>query len=317
MTENRLHILTASGTGALESAVVNTLSPGDRVLAITIGYFGNRFIDMARAYGADVKALEVEWGTAADPDAVRKALAEDPEIVAVMVTHNETSTGVTNDLESISKVVKGEFGKLLLVDAVSSMGCVPLPTDEWRCDLVCTASQKGMMVPPGLAFVSISEDGWAARERARMPRFYFDLEEAKRTLERGQTPFTPNVAAMYGLSLALDKLLAEGLEGVFGRHASIGQLTRSRIREMGLELLVEDERYASNAVTAVKIPEEVDGRALMARLRTERNVVLAGGQGKLSNSIFRIGHLGHVSTEDIDEVMDALEAVLPEVGFRG
>ena len=317
MTRNDLFILTASGTGALEASLVNTLSPGDKVLAASAGSFGDRFIDMAEAFGADVQRLDFEWGEPVDPDAVRQGLRADPEIKAVMITHNETSTGVTHPLEEIAAIAKQEFDKLLLVDAVSSLGCIPLPVDAWDCDLVGTASQKGFMIPPGLAFISISERAWEAQKTAKMPRFYFDLEEAKRTLERGQTPFTPNVAAMYGLSLALDKLLAEGLEGVFGRHASIGQLTRSRIREMGLELLVEDERYASNAVTAVKIPEEVDGRALMARLRTERNVVLAGGQGKLSNSIFRIGHLGHVSTEDIDEVMDALEAVLPEVGFRG
>ena len=315
MTENRLHILTASGTGALESAVVNNLSPGDRVLAITIGYFGNRFIDMARAYGADVKALEVEWGTAADPDAVRKALAEDPEIVAVMVTHNETSTGVTNDLESISKVVKGEFGKLLLVDAVSSMGCVPLPTDEWRCDLVCTASQKGMMVPPGLAFVSISEDGWAARERARMPRFYFDLEAAQRYLERGQNPWTPNVSLLYGLDVALDMMLSEGMENVFSRHVRIADMTRRGVKDLGLELLA-DEAHASNTVTAVRVPDGVDGGKLSEIMRTEHSIVLAGGQGKFQGKIFRIGHMGQVAEADIQEVLDALAVTLPRVGFK-
>ena len=316
MTANDLFILTASGTGALEAALVNTLSPGDKVVAATAGSFGDRFIDMAVAFGADLRRLDFEWGSPVDPDALRQALRDDPEIKAVMITHNETSTGVTHPLEEIARIAKQEFDKLLLVDAVSSLGCIPLPVDAWDCDLVGTASQKGFMIPPGLAFVSVSQRAWQAQKTAAMPRFYFDLAEAQRLLERGQTPFTPNVAAMYGLSLALDKIMDEGLEGVFGRHAAIGQLTRDRIRELGMELLVADERYASNTVTAVKMPDGVDGRALMHRLRTEKNVVLAGGQGKLSASIFRIGHLGHITEDDIDEVITALKDLLPEVGFK-
>ena len=315
MTTNDLFILTASGTGALEASLVNTLSPGDKVVAATAGSFGDRFIDMAEAFGAEITRLDFEWGEPIDPDAVRQALRDAPEVKAVMITHNETSTGVTHPLEEIARIAKHEFDKLLLVDAVSSLGCIPLPVDAWDCDLVGTASQKGFMIPPGLAFISISDRGWDAQKTATMPRFYFDLEEAKKTLERGQTPFTPNVAAMYGLSLGLDKIMGEGLEGVFGRHASIGQHTRDRVRDLGLELLVSDERYASNTVTAVKMPEGVDGRALMGRMRTEKNVVLAGGQGKLSTSIFRIGHLGHVTEDDIDEVIGALQELLPEVGF--
>ena len=315
MTNNDLFILTASGTGALEASLVNTLSPGDKVVAATAGSFGDRFIDMAEAFGAEVSRLDFEWGEPVDPDAVRQALRHDPGIKAVMVTHNETSTGVTHPLEDIARITKQEFGKLLLVDAVSSLGCIPLPVDAWDCDLVGTASQKGFMIPPGLAFISISDRGWDAQKTSTMPRFYFDLAEAKRMLDRGQTPFTPNVSAMYGLSLGLDKIMEEGLEGVFGRHAAIGQLTRDRVRELGLELLVSDERFASDTVTAVKMPDGVNGPALMSRMRTEKNVVLAGGQGKLSNSIFRIGHLGHVTEDDIEEVIGALRDLLPEVGF--
>ena len=317
MTSNDVLILTASGTGALEAALVNTLSPGDRVLSATAGSFGDRFTDMADAFGADVQRLEFEWGAPVQPAAIREALQADPEIKAVMVTHNETSTGITHPVEEIARVVKLEFDKLFLVDAVSSLGCIPLPVDAWDCDLVGTASQKGFMIPPGLAFISVSERGWEEQKTATMPRFYFDLEAARRMLERGQTPFTPNVAAMYGLSLALDKLLEEGMEGVFGRHANIARITRDGVRRLGLELLVDDERYASDTVTAVKVPEGVDGQRLMGLLRTEKNVVLAGGQGKLSGSIFRIGHLGHVSEEDIEEVMEALAELLPRVGFSG
>ncbi len=315
MTSNDVFILTASGTGALEASLVNTLSPGDKVVAATAGSFGDRFIDMAEAFGADVTRLDFEWGEPIDPDAIRTSLRDDPEVKAVMITHNETSTGVTHPLEEICRITKHEFNKLLLVDAVSSLGCLPLPVDAWDCDLVGTASQKGFMIPPGLAFVSVSDQGWEAQRTATMPRFYFDLAEARRMLDRGQTPFTPNVSAMYGLSLGLDKIMDEGVEGVFGRHATIGQLTRDRVRDLGLELLVSDERYASNTVTAVRMPKGIDGPALMERMRTEKNVVLAGGQGRLSSSIFRIGHLGHVTEDDIEEVIDALKDILPQVGF--
>ena len=225
MTQNDLFILTASGTGGLESLIVNSLSPGDRVLSATAGSFGDRFCEMATAYGADVQRLDFEWGEAVDPDEVRRALNDDPGIKAVLVTHNETSTGVTHPLPEISHVVKGEFNKLLLVDAVSSLGCIPLPVDGWDCDMVATASQKGFMIPPGLSFVSVSQAAWEAEAEARMPRFYFDLRAAKSYLERGQTPFTPNVALLYGLQLALDKLLEEGMESVYERHASIAEFT--------------------------------------------------------------------------------------------
>jgi aspartate aminotransferase-like enzyme len=316
MTKNDLFILTASGTGALEASIVNTLSPGDRVIAATAGAFGDRFVDMVEAYGADVKRMDFEWGGPIDADAIRKALNDDPSVKAVLVTHNETSTGVTHPVEDISKVVKGEFGKLFLVDAVSSLGCIPLPVDAWNCDMVGTASQKGFMIPPGLSFISVSEEAWEAQKTAKMPRFYFDLTMAKRYLETGQTPFTPNLSAMYGLSRALDVLLEEGMENVFGRHATIGQFTRDGAKELGLELLVSDNAYASNTVTAIKVPEGVDQKALLGKMRTEHNVVLAGGQGRMSSDIFRIGHLGAVAKEDITEVMDALKVVLPEVGFK-
>ena len=315
LTKNDLYILTASGTGALEASIVNTLSPGDKVLSATAGAFGNRYTDLAQAYGAEVQHLEFEWGAAIDPDSIRQALGADPDIKAVMVTHNETSTGVTHPLDAIAQVVKGEFDKLLLVDAVSSLGCVPVLVDGWNCDMVGTASQKGFMIPPGLSFISVSAAAWKAQETAAMPRFYFDLKEAQSYLERGQTPWTPNLSILYGLSLALDKLLAEGMESVFQRHATLGRFTRDGVRDLGLELLAQDEAFASNTVTAIKIPESVDSSKFMGMMRTEEKVVLAGGQGKLSGKIFRIGHLGYVSREDIEEVLAALKVVLPKVGY--
>ena len=316
MTQNDLFILTASGTGSLEAAIVNTLSPGDRVIAATAGSFGDRFVDLARAYGADLTVLEFEWGAAVDPDAIRQELRKDPSVKAVMVTHNETSTGITHPLQDMAQVVKGEFNKLLLVDAVSSLGCIPLPVDGWDCDVVGTASQKGFMIPPGLSFVCMSPAAWEAQKAATMPRFYFDLKAARQYLERGQTPFTPAVGAMYGLSKALDNMLDEGLEGVYERHARIAGFTRDCMKDLGLELLAENEAYASNTVTAVKMPAGVDSDQMMGILHGEENVVLATGQGKLTKDIFRIGHLGHVTQEDIEEVVTALKTVLPKVGYR-
>lgn len=315
MTQNDVFILTASGTGGLEASIVNTLSPGDKVLAVSAGSFGDRYADALDAYGAAVQRITFEWGEPIDPDAIRQGLRADPEIKAVAVTHNETSTGVTHDLESIARVVKGEFGKLLLVDAVSSLGCLPLPVDGWDCDVVATGSQKGFMIPPGLAFISFSDTAWAAQESAALPRFYFDLAEARNYLQRGQTPWTPNVSAMFGLRTALRNIFAEGLESVYDRHVSIGQFTRDGVRALGLELLCADEARASNTVTAVKMPASVDSGKLMSTMRVEENVVLAGGQGKLAGRIFRIGHLGYVNEADIQEVLDALQRTLPKVGF--
>jgi aspartate aminotransferase-like enzyme len=294
--------------------VVNTLSPGDRVLAVVIGAFGERFAAIAQAYGAEVVRLEYEWGRAADPDDARRVLSRDPRIKAVLVTHNETSTGVTNPLKALAAVVR-EHERLLLVDAVSSLGAIPLETDAWGLDVVVTGSQKGWMVPPGLAFVSVSQRAWEAYREAKMPRFYLDLGRHKEALERGQTPWTPALSVLFGLDVALEMMEAEGLENIFARHARIGEMTRQGVKALGLRLLA-DERYASNTVTAVVVPDGVDERALRRLLEDEYGVVLAGGQGKLSGKIFRIGHLGWVTEEDIRDTLDSLAQALPRVGYQ-
>lgn len=313
-TQGDVLVLTASGTGGLEAAVVNTLSPGDRVLAVVIGAFGERFAAIAQAYGAEVVRLEYEWGRAANPDDVRRVLSRDPRIKAVLVTHNETSTGVTNPLKALAAVVR-EHERLLLVDAVSSLGAIPLETDAWGLDVVVTGSQKGWMVPPGLAFVSVSQRAWEAYREAKMPRFYLDLGRHKEALERGQTPWTPALSVLFGLDVALEMMEAEGLENIFARHARIGEMTRQGVKALGLRLLA-DERYASNTVTAVVVPDGVDERVLRRLLEDEYGVVLAGGQGKLSGKIFRIGHLGWVTEEDIRDTLDSLAQALPRVGYQ-
>lgn len=313
-TKNDILSLTTAGTGGLEAAVVNVLSPGDKVLGVTIGNFGNRFAKIAETYGANVTRLKFEGGTAADPAKVQEALDADPSISAVLVTHNETSTGVTNDLEALAKVIKGA-GKLLLVDAVSSLSCIDLPIDEWQCDVVVSGSQKGWMVPPGIAFVSMSETAWEANARAKMPRFYFDLKEHKKSLEKNETPWTPVLPVYFGLDVALDIMLEEGFDNILARHKRLGQKTRDGVKALGLELLVADEKYASNTVTAVKKAGDIEVKALRTTL-AEGGTVVAGGQGDLSGHIFRIGHLGYVSDENIDQTLEALKAALDKLGYR-
>jgi aspartate aminotransferase-like enzyme len=314
-TKNDVLLLTGSGTGGLESAVVNMFSPGDKALMVSIGVFGDRFGTIAKTFGVDVVNMKVEWGKAADPDALKKAIKDNPGIKAVMITHNETSTGVTNDLGVLSKVVK-DAGKLLIVDAISSMSSVDLPTDKWGCDVVISGSQKGWMVPPGMAFASVSEEAWKAHANAKIPHFYWDFTRAKKNYdEKKENPWTPAISIVYGLSVSLKMLLEEGIQNVFKRHALMGKMTRDGVKKMGLPLFA-DEKYASNTVTAVSIPEGLDGKKMRQTLREEYGVVLAGGQQTLDGKIFRIGHLGMVSEKDIKEILTALKKVLPVAGFK-
>src|SRR5262249_46687524 len=284
-TENDLLILTASGTGALEAAVVNVLSPDDRVLAVSIGAFGDRFAEIAHVFGANVVPLSFDWGTAAEPEAIAHALNQDGPFKAVLVTHNQTRTGLTNDLAAIAEVVRGS-GALLLVDGISSVGSIEIKTDAWGCDVVLSGSQKGWMVPPGLAMVSVNPRAWAAYQEARMPRFYWDLGQSKRYLERGQTPATPAVSTFYAFQAALDLLEREGVANVFARHHRDASRIRAGVKHLGLELFA-DERHASDTVTAVKAPPGLDVARLLSELGGD-GIVLSGGQGKLAGKIFRV-----------------------------
>jgi len=313
-TKGDIFLLTASGTGGMEAAIVNTLSPGDKVLSVSVGVFGERFATIAERFGAEVIPLRFEWGKAADADAVGKALKAEPKIKAVLVTHNETSTGVTNDLEAISSVVK-QFDKLLLVDAISSLASINLPVDDWHCDVVITGSQKGWMVPPALAMVSVSQKAWQAHAQAKMPRFYWDFTLAKNYLEKGQTPWTPAVSVLFALAVSLDMMLKEGLNNIFTRQARIAQAARDGIKSLGLSLFA-DEKYASDTVTAVAVPDGLDSKKMLKILREEHQVMLSGGQQRLDGKIFRIGHLGWIREDDIKQVISALKVVLPQAGFR-
>ena len=313
-TNNDVFILTGSGTGAMEAAIVNVLSPGDHVLSLTIGVFGDRFAQIAEAYGAVVSRISAAWGEAIDLGQFRQALIDNPSVKAVIVTHNETSTGVTNDIGGISKIAR-EFDKLTLVDAVSSLSSLPFHTDEWGCDIAISGSQKGWNVPPGLSFVSVSARAWDAFNSATMPRFYWDFGRAKSYLERGQTPWTPAISIFYGLAVSLGKMFEEGLENIYNRHARIAEQTREGIKRLGLELFA-NENTASNTVTAVKSPKNLDVKDLVRRMEADHDVVLAGGQGTLDGKIFRVGHMGYVKDQEIEQVLGSLGQLLPNLGFH-
>ncbi len=312
-TQNDVLMLTSSGSGGLEAAVVNTLSPGEPVLAVEIGAFGVRLGRMAETFGADVRWQRVEWGQAATPESVAEALDANPDVTSVLITHNETSTGVTNPIGEIAQVVK-QRDKLLIVDAVSSLGSLPCPVDDWGIDVVVTGSQKGWMVPPGLAMVSLSPRAWEAVEKSTMPKFYFDLKQARDYAARSQTPWTPAIPIFYALDASLTQLLDGGLQAIHASHQAAGDRIRSGVKALGLSLFPEDEAYASNTVTAIKCPDGI-AVADIRKAAADMGVVLAGGQARLSDSIFRIGHLGYMPDEELDEALDVLGKALEQVGF--
>jgi len=305
-TTQDVAMITTAGSGGLEAAIVNTLSPGDRVLGVSIGSFGDRFAKIAGIYGADVTRLDAEWGYAADADEVRERLRTMPDAKAVLLTHNETSTGVMNPIAELAAAIREETpDALILVDSVSGLGAVPFRMDDWGVDLVVTGSQKAWMAAPGLAMIAASERGWAAMETARMPRFYLDLRAHRDAAADGQTPFTPAIAVVYQVDEGLRLMGAEGPESIFARHEACAAATRAGLAALGFELFA-DPRYASRTVTAANVPDDLDWKAFNTEVK-RRGVVLAGGQGKLSGKIFRLGHLGSVTLEEILGALSTLE----------
>ncbi len=315
-TSHEMFILTASGTGGLEAAVVNMLSPGDLVLSVSIGVFGDRFADIADTHGARVEKMDFEMGKAADPEQIRQRLARDTkkEIKAVLLTHNETSTGVTNDMATIGPIVR-EHGALLLVDGISSLVAMDCQMDAWYMDVLVAGSQKAFMIPPGLCFIATNDRAAAAMEQTTTPRFYFDLAKARSYLEQGQTPWTPAVPQVFQLEAALKLLEREGLQACFERHARLARATREGVKALGLKLLA-DEAHASNAVTAARKPQGAAVAELRKLMRDKYGVVLAGGQRSLKDEIFRIGHLGYVGEADIIATLGLLGLGLKELGVN-
>ena len=306
-TGNDLLILTSSGTGGLEAAVVNFLSPGDPVVCVSVGHFGERLGTIAQIFGADVTWLRFEWGQAADVAAVAKALAQGT-YKAVLFTQNETSTGVTNPVAELAAAARSA-GALTIVDAISGMGAIEVRTDEWGLDVVVAGSQKALMLPPGLAFVSVSPQAWQAAETATMPRYYFDLAKAKEALEKGQTPYTPNTSLFFALQDSLRLFRAEGLEGVWQRHTEAAAAVREGVARLGLRLFA-DPRYASNVVTSFLPPEGVDPKLVTDAMLKQHHILITGGQGKLRGKILRIGHMGTVNPEQVTRTLAALDRTL-------
>ena len=310
-TRNDVLLFTASGSGAFESAIVNLLSPGERVLAVAAGEFGERWATMARAFGADVQELKYGWGETPRPDDVR-ARIEETGAEVVFLVHSETSTGVVSDIQALAQATR-EAGALPVVDAVSSLGAVPIETDAWGLDVVVAGSQKALMTPPGLSLTVVSPAAWERSARSTTPRFYFDWAKLRASLETGTTPFTPAVSLVVALDAALELLLEEGLDAAFARHAALGRACREGAKAMGLELFSPDEERSA-VVTAILVPDGVDARELVLGLRDRFGITVAGGHGELAHRLFRIGHIGYYDVFDITTALAAVETLLVESG---
>ena len=313
-TQNDVFLLTSSGSGAMEAAIANTLARADRVLVFSNGAFGERFHQIARSYGVDARRVDVTWGRAVDPDLVRDELAKDKgkdAAKAVLVTHNETSTGVLNPLKEISAIVR-DAGKLLIVDSISGAGACELEVDEWGIDVLVSASQKAWGAPPGISVITMSQRAWKAYDRSDLPKAYFDLQAAKSYLEKGSTPATPAVSLVVALQEALRLMSEEGLEAIVQRHRDIAHATRRGVQALGLSIF-PDEAYASPTVTAFRTPARMDPRNLIRVMRESYDTIIQGGQGRLEGQIARVGHMGFVTLQDMVSFFSALELALRDL----
>ena len=310
-TSTEVLVFASSGTGGMEGAVVNTLSAGDKALVVRGGKFGERWGEICQAYGVNFEALDVEWGTSVDPGLIEAALKKDPSIKAVLVTHSETSTGTLNDLQAIAEIVS-QTPALLIADVVTSLGVTDVPVDAWKIDVAAAGSQKGLMLPPGLAFCSASEKAWAMVVQSKLPKFYFDFAREKKNIEKNQNAWTPAVSLLMALRETLALIKEEGLSGVFARHDRLARATRAGAVALGLELY---SKSPTPAVTAVKAPPGIEGGAIVKTLRTKHGITIAGGQSQLKGKIFRISHMGYVDTYDIVTAISALELTLAGLGY--
>jgi aspartate aminotransferase-like enzyme len=310
-TRSEVIILAASGTGALEAAVVNLCSPGDEVIVVRCGKFGERWGDIAQAFGVTVHAVDAPYGDTVEPVRIEAALAQHPCARALFVTQSETSTGVLEDVEAYAALTR-RTETLCVVDTVSSLGVVPCPMDDWGIDVVVAGSQKGLMCPPGLGFIAMNDRAWRAAERATCPRFYWDLPTERRWQAKNQGQFTPAVSLLAGLDVALDLLRAEGLPEVFRRHDRLARAARAGAQALGLGLFAR--ATPSAAVTAIVAPSGTDGEAVVRMYGAEHNVTIAGGQGEMKGKLFRLAHLGWVDEADLIVGLAVLERVLLGVG---
>ncbi len=311
-TASDVLILASSGTGGMEGSVANFLSPGDKALCVNGGKFGERWGKLCKTFGVQVNELKVEWGQAVDPQAVADALKKDPSIKAVYVQASETSTGVAHDVRKIAEIVRPYEDTIVVVDAITALGVMDLKTDDWGLDVVITGSQKALMLPPGLAFVSVSDKAWRLADKAKNAAFYFDFKKERSSQAKNQTAYTPAVSMILGLQQVLKMLKAEGLEAVFSRQAKLAQATREGVQAAGLALLAKDS--PSNAVTAICAPEGVDGQAIYKNLRVQYGITAAGGQDHLKGKIFRVSHMGYMDRFDVITALAAIEMTLKGLG---
>ncbi len=313
-TQEDVFVYTSSGTGAMEAAIFNLVNPGDKVLSLVIGNFSERWAKIAEMRGADVERINFDWGQAVDPAIVKQRLEQDvnKEIKFVTLIHNETSTGVTNDLQTLAAMIK-EHGALSIVDGVTSVGALPVKMDEWGVDVLVSGSQKGFMIPPGLAFLACSKKAWAVYENCKNPSFYFNFGAYKKSIAENTTPYTPNVSLIVALKETLDMMKEEGLENIYARHAKLAAMVQKGVQDLGLKLFVENEAARSNVITAIWPPEGVSVPDIRKTLNKDYDLVVANGQGKVKDKIFRIGHLGFVSERDVLTALGALEASIKKL----
>ena len=316
-TQEDVFIFTSSGTGAMEAAIYNLVNQGDKVLSLVIGNFGERWAKIAKMRGADVEIIAADWGKAIDPAVLKARLDQDvnKEIKFVTLTHNETSTGVTNNLKTLNEIIQ-EHGAISVVDGVTSVGAIQLKMDEWKIDVVVSGSQKGFMIPPGLAFLACSKKAWKAYENCKNPSFYFNFGAYKKSAAENTTPYTPNVSLIMALRETLKMMKEEGLENIFNRHAKLAAGLRSAVRSMGLKLFVEDDSIASNAITSILPPDGITVPDIRKTLNKDFDLVVANGQNQLQDKIFRMGHLGFVSERDLITAVGSLEMALVKLGHK-
>ncbi len=313
-TKNEVLIFTSSGTGAMEGAVSNILAKGDKALVVRGGKFGERWGEICKAFGIEFVPIDVEWGRAVDPQKVGEALKADPSIRAVYTQASETSTGAKHPIKKIAEIVKGFENTVLIVDAITGIGVFDLPMDQWGIDVLVSGSQKAIMLPPGLSFVALSDKAWKVVERSNLPKFYFDFKKELKNAQKNQNAFTPAISLFVGLRESLRLIRREGLEAVFQRHERLAAATRAAVKALGLELYAPNS--PSNALTAVKVPDGIQGGKLKNLFFERFGITVAGGQDQAKGKIIRIGHLGYYERLDMVMVIAALEMVLREMGHK-
>jgi len=313
-TKNDIFLFASSGTGAMEASVCNLLSSGDKAICIEGGKFGERWTELCKAYGVEAKVIDVEWGRAVEPQKIKELLDANKDAKAVFITLCETSTGVTPDIKAIAEIVN-KTDAVLVVDAVSGLGVVDMQTDNWKVDVVVSASHKGLMLPPGLGFISLNQKAMSLVEKSTSPRYYFDLRKAKKVIDKPDTPFTPAIGLVIALNESLRFFKEKGLENVFAHYERLAKATRAAAEALGLTLLA-DERSISNAVTAINVPEGMDSGKLVKIMRDTHGISMAGGQASLKGKIIRMAHMGCLDEYDMLTGISVIEKGLNEMGHE-